>query len=348
MEIVEKFLQLVYLGQTNSSDQFILNQVEDLAFKHFGMASSRNNFVRDSGEVLIPPTDEAISNPGEDTDADMIETRNQVAASRSSSSSSCSNEQTAATPTPSTDETATAQTSLNDGTTPAAVPLTSDVIDVPPAPTTPPVDVTTLSSLTSTSSEDVLTKDFEFENYLSRYNVDSDCDNRDNNSTLDEDKLSERSFQADEYAKRCRFCGKTFTKFNEIVFHFSKFHSQHNPFKCSHCPKSFTRRFDLKVHIQTSHNKFEVFRCDDCNVTFSTEYFKRRHLWMEHGRFKKDVTANGENDTSKIVKKEPELNQDESRSGVNSTKPYFYLSLSLRPHKPVFATFKYFKLNQAR
>ena len=246
-EIVEKFLQLVYVGKTNLTDMAKLRQVEDFAAKQFGVSNlgPKGNFsVTDAIN-----SSENKSNAGSNSERSENEDKsNELDKSIASTGDPLS-------------------MTLKSTGEPAAVAAGPSGAAVPSG---------------KTPANESL---FESESFLKNVFADNG-DDRQAEVKKEQIKREYGAEDDDDLGlviKRCRFCDVTFDRYTDLISHFEGRHPKQNPFGCNRCEKSFTRKFDLTNHIKSRHQNKNVSKCDECGEFFSNRHSRRKHQILAHG-----------------------------------------------------------------
>ena len=81
--------------------------------------------------------------------------------------------------------------------------------------------------------------------------------------------------------KKCEFCGKLFTKQNNLNQHIKCVHKGVK-YKCDFCPKEFWNHRYVKVHIKSVHEGVREHQCNQCEKTFIELKGLKRHIKIFH------------------------------------------------------------------
>ncbi len=82
--------------------------------------------------------------------------------------------------------------------------------------------------------------------------------------------------------KSCRFCGKIFKRYSDLIRHVGKSHNGRKAFKCLECSKEFEQRYNLVQHLRI-HMGEKPFSCDFCGKTFAQNSRRIVHMRVHTG-----------------------------------------------------------------
>ena len=107
-------------------------------------------------------------------------------------------------------------------------------------------------------------------------------------------ELAEHDSREKQYS--CRFCPKTFMKFNSVKPH-ERTHTGERPYPCSYCDKRFTQLHRCKEH-ERIHTGEKPFSCKHCDYKSRAASTLRTHELLKHSD---EVKERSEKDAKSYV-----------------------------------------------
>ena len=87
--------------------------------------------------------------------------------------------------------------------------------------------------------------------------------------------------------KRCKECGETFKRENDLDFHTKYEHTNISQWNCMECSFQATSKDQLKNHVNFKHtkeNNKEKYECEVFKREFRSLWHLKNHTRDEHGK----------------------------------------------------------------